>query len=92
MDAYYFQSDKTTVLGATKARLPFSEGKYQLLNSRNTIPFLAVFYPLNFQLPHPNGSNNVSSHQYPLKRPLNDTRKQKTVFKAFFLFFVIGCP
>ena len=32
-NAYYFQEDKTAVLGAIKAQLPFSEGKYQLLNS-----------------------------------------------------------
>ena len=33
MNAYYFRRDKTAVLGAMKAQLPFSEGKYQLLNS-----------------------------------------------------------
>ena len=33
MNAYYFREDKTAVLGAIKAQLPFSEGKYQLLNS-----------------------------------------------------------
>ena len=32
-NAYYFREDKTAVLGAIKAQLPFSEGKYQLLNS-----------------------------------------------------------
>ena len=31
MNAYYFREDKTGVLGAIKAQLPFSEGKYQLL-------------------------------------------------------------
>ena len=33
MNAYYFRRDKTAVSGAIKAQLPFSEGKYQLLNS-----------------------------------------------------------
>ena len=33
----------------------------------NEIPFPTIFYHLNFQLPHPNRSNNVSSHKYPLK-------------------------
>ena len=33
MNACYFWEDETTVLGAIKAQLPFSEGKYQLLNS-----------------------------------------------------------
>ena len=33
MNAYYFWEDETAVLGAIKAQLPFSEGKYQLLNS-----------------------------------------------------------
>ena len=60
-----FGGKKTAVLGAIKAQLPFSEGKRQLLNSWNTIPFPTIFYHLNFQLPHPNRSNNVSSHIYP---------------------------
>ena len=60
-----FGGKKTAVLGAIKAQLPFSEGEYQLLNSWNTIPFPTIFYHLNFQLPHPNRSNNVSSHKYP---------------------------
>ena len=32
MNAYYFREDETAVLSAIKAQLPFSEGKYQLLN------------------------------------------------------------
>ena len=32
MNAYYFREGETAVLGAIKAQLPFSEGKYQLLN------------------------------------------------------------
>ena len=60
-----FGGKKTADLGAIRAQLPFSEGKYQLLNSWNTVPFPTIFYHLNFQLPHPNGSNNVSSHKYP---------------------------
>ena len=31
MNAYYFWRDKTAIVGAIKAQLPFSEGKYQLL-------------------------------------------------------------
>ena len=31
MNAYYFREDETTVLGAIKAQLPFSEGKYSCL-------------------------------------------------------------
>ena len=73
-----FGGIRTAVLGAIKAQLPFSEGKYQLLNSWNKIPLPTVFYHLNFQLPHPNRSNSVSSQKYPSKRPQNDTRKQKT--------------
>ena len=67
MNAYYFRMEKTAVLGAIKVQLPFSEGKYQLLNSWNIVPFPTIFYHLNFQLPHPNRSNNVSSHNIPLK-------------------------
>ena len=33
INAYYFREDETAVLGAIKAQLPFSEGKYQLPNS-----------------------------------------------------------
>ena len=80
MNAYYFRRDKTAVLGATKAQLPFSEGKYQLLNSWNKFLFPTNFYHLNFQLPHPNRSNDVRSHKYPFKRPKNVMRKQKTAF------------
>ena len=66
MNAYYFRRDKTAILGAMKAQLPFSEGKYQLLNSWNKIPFPTIFYHLNFQLPHPNRSNNGSSQKISL--------------------------
>ena len=83
MNAYYFRKDKTAVLGAIKAQLPFSGGKYQLLFSWYEIPFPTIFYCLNFQLPHPNRSNSVSSQTYPIKRPLKDTRKQKIAFETF---------
>ena len=33
MHAYYFRDGENAVLGAIKAQLPFSEGKFQLLNS-----------------------------------------------------------
>ena len=69
MNAYCFRSSKTAFLGTIKTQLPFSEGKYQLLNSWNKIPFPTIFYHLNFQLPHPNRSNNVSSQKYPFKKP-----------------------
>ena len=60
---------KLPFLGAIKAQLPFSGGKYQLLFSWYEIPFPTIFYCLNFQLPHPNRSNSVSSQTYPIKRP-----------------------
>ena len=69
MNIYYFRRDETAVLGAIKAQVLFSEGKYQLLNSWNKISFHTIFYHMNFQLPHPNRSNNVSSHKYPFKTP-----------------------
>ena len=69
MNTYYFRKDETAVLGAIKAQLPFSEGKYQLLHSWNKIPFPTIFFHLNFQLPHPNRLNNVSSHRYLYKSP-----------------------
>ena len=71
VNGYYFRRVKTAILGAIKAQLAFSEGKYQLLNSWNTISFPTIFYHLNFQLPHPNRSNSVShvsSHKCPFKR------------------------
>ena len=39
MNAYYFGKDKIAVLGAIKAQVPLSGGKYQLLFSWNEIPF-----------------------------------------------------
>ena len=57
-----------TVSGVIKGQLPVSEGKYQLLNSWNKIPFPAIFHHLNFQQPHPNRSINISSHKYPFER------------------------
>ena len=68
-NAHYSREDKTFVLDTIKAQLPFSEGKYQLLNSWNKISFPTIFYHLNFQLPRPNRSNNFSSHKYRSKRP-----------------------
>ena len=56
MNICYFRGDETAVLGAIKAQLPFSEGKYQLLNSWDKISFSTIFYHMNFQLPHPNRS------------------------------------
>ena len=50
MNACYFQRDKISVLGVIKAQLPFSEGKYQLLDSWNKIPFPSIFYHMNFQI------------------------------------------
>ena len=92
MKAYYSREDKTAVLDPIKAQLPFSEGKYQLLNSESEIPFLAVFYHLNFQLPHPNRSNSVSSHKYPLKDRKMTWESRKLHSKDFCYFFLVGCP
>ena len=69
MNANYFRKDKIAVLGAIKAQLPFSGGKYQLLFSRYEISFPTILCCLNFQVPHPNRSNSVSSQKYPIKRP-----------------------
>ena len=69
MNAYHFRSNKTAVLGAIKAQLPVSEGKYQLLNSWNKISFPTIFYHMDFQLPQANRSGSVSSQKYPFKMP-----------------------
>ena len=53
MNAYYFRKYKIAVLGAIKAQLPFSGGKYQLLFSWYEIPFPTIFYflfPYNFPI------------------------------------------
>ena len=42
MNAYYFWRDKTAILGAIEAQLPFSEGKHQLLNLWNKLLFPRV--------------------------------------------------
>ena len=87
MNAYYFWEDKTAVLGAIKVELPFSEGKYQVLNSWNKIPFPTILYHLNFQLPHPNGSNNVSSHKKnPLKAIKRYEKEQNCILSLLPIF------
>ena len=92
MNAYYFRKDKIAVLGAIKAQLPFSGGKYQLLFSWYEIPFPTIFYRLNFQLPHPNRSNSVSSQKYPLKGNKRIRESRKLHFKPFTYFFSLGAP
>ena len=44
MDTYsvFSEADKTTVLGAKKAQLPFSEHRYPLLKSCHKIPFPVI--------------------------------------------------
>ena len=74
LNVYYFWRYKTAVLGASdkllvryKVRLPFLEGKYQLLNSWNKILFPTIFYHMNFQIPHPNRSVILARTNIPLK-------------------------
>ena len=69
MNACHFRRDKIAVSVEIKAQLLLSEGKYQLLNSWNKIPFPTIFYFMNFQLSLPNRSNSVSSQRYPFKMP-----------------------
>ena len=59
MIAYCFLDDENAISRAIKDQPLFSDGKYQLLNSWNKIPFPTIFYHLNFQLPHPNRTNSV---------------------------------
>ena len=93
MNAYYFRRDKTAVLGAIKAQLPFSESKYQLLNSWNKVLFPTNFYYLNFQLPHPNRSNVVSSHKYPFKEAKKRYEKaENCILSLFPIFCSLGAP
>ena len=113
MNAYYFRRDKTAVLGAIKAQLPFSKGKYQLLNSWNIplfqeqnfryshsfiplqppkILFPTIFYYLNFHLPHPNRSNDDSSHKYPFKRPEKRYEKAQNCILSLFAIFSRWVP
>ena len=92
MNAYYFRKDKIAVLGAIKAQLPFSGGKYQLLFSWYEIPFPTIFYRLKFQLPHPNRSNSVSSQKYPLKGNERIRESRKLHSKPFTYFFSLGAP
>ena len=92
MNAYYFRKDKIAVLDAIKAQLPFSGGKYQLLFSWYEIPFPTIFYCLNFQLPHPNRSNSVSSQKRPIKRHKRIRESRKVHSKPFTYFFSLGAP
>ena len=61
MNAYYFRRDKTAALQvAIKAKLPFSEGKYQLLSSWNEIPFPTSLLSYEFSSTrHSNRSNST---------------------------------
>ena len=93
MNAYYFRKDKTAVLGAIKAQLPFSGGKYQLLISWNEIPYPTVFYRLNFQLPHPSRSNSVSSQTYPVnKKPIKGYEKAENCILSLLPIFSRWVP
>ena len=92
MNAYYFRRDETAVLGEIKAQLPFSGDKYQLLNSWNKILFPTIFYHLNFHLPHPNRSNDVSSHKYPFKRPKKRYEKAQNCILSLFPIFSRWVP
>ena len=59
MNAYYFQRDKTAVLGTIKAQLPFSEGRYQLLLIRGITNYNYNMYnclSFEFIATHPNRS------------------------------------
>ena len=90
MNVYYFRRDKTAVLGSIKAQLPFSVGKYQLLNSWNEISFPTIFYVLKFVLPHSNRSSYVSSHNYPFKGHKTISESRKLHFKPFSYSFSLG--
>ena len=68
MPIQIFGGKKNAALGATKAQLPFSEGKYQLLNSWNKILFPTILYHLNSQLTHPNRSIMLARTNIALKR------------------------
>ena len=54
--------------------------------------FPTNFYHLNFHLPHPNRSNDVSSHKFLFKRQKNVMRKQKLHSKPLPYFFSLGAP
>ena len=94
MNAYYFRRDKTAVLGAIKEQLPFSEGKYRLLNSWNKIPFPKIFYHLNL-----NFSYHIRTDQIvlaPTNIPLKDHEtigeSRKLHSKPFCYLFSLGAP
>ena len=91
MNALYFRREKT-VLGAKKAKLPFSECKYQLQNSWNTILSATIFYHLNFQLPHPNKSNNVSSHKCPFLKAIVRYEKDENCILSLYSIISIWVP
>ena len=49
MNAYYFRRNKTAVLGAIKAQLPFSEGKYYSVAAKFVEYHSVPYNPLSFE-------------------------------------------
>ena len=84
MDAYYFGRDKTAVLGAIKAQLNFQKANISCYDSRNIIPFPTIFYHLNFHLPHPSRSNNVSPHKCPFQKAIKQYKKEENCIPSLY--------
>ena len=80
MNAYYFRKDKIAVLGAIKAQLPFSGGKYQLLFSWYEIPFPTDFLSFEFSATACEQIKYCQLAEISIKRQQKDTRKQKIAF------------
>ena len=98
MDAYYFRRGKTAVLGAIKVQLPFSEGKYQLLNSWSTVPYPTVFscfLPFEFSATafNPPWDQLMLAHTtIPLKGHKTIWESRKLQSKPFSYSFLLGAP
>ena len=92
MNAYSFRRDKTAVLRAIKAQLPFSEGKYQLLNSWNKIPFPTIFYYLNFSYGIRKDQVTLARTNIPAKGHKTMRESRKLHSKPFSNFFSLGAP
>ena len=92
MNAYYFRNDKIAVLGAIKAQLPFSGGKYQLLYSWYEISLPTILYCLNFSYRIRTDQIVLARRHIPLKGHKRIRESRKLYSKPFIYFFSFGAP
>ena len=84
--------EKTAVLGAIKAQLPLSEGKYHPLNLWNKISFLQFSIIRIFSYHIRTDQIVLARRNIPLKCHKTLRESGKLHSKPFPCFFLVGCP